>query len=579
MKIETRLRLSFGVILLMVIGVGVAGAIAMRRMSASLSAALHDSFQVTAATEQLAALAHEHNVVVSMHAAAGTLPDPGRLEKIEGDTEAALVRLGELDAGSAARSRELISTAQKKAKLLLMASAEEPDFEEEAPEQAPAPRAPVRTAGHPGKGKKPALPPPPPVPVPAPAPARKAAPARPAAAPGAEGRIAELYAEAENFLAAQHAARRARMDADIARAGHDANLFAVLVAALVGAGLLVTVLVFAAVRRRVLQPLQALAGLARHVSTTRDLTAEVEVTGDEELQDLARAFAGLMDTLRRLTVELRAATDRLLDAAQHLGGATRIQSESITRQASALEEARRTSELLRDSARAAAAQAGGVLRVAEKANALSQAGTAAVAASLSGVEEVRQHTAQVAGGLVALVQSAKQIGDITTLVKDLADQSNVLALNATLEAHRAGEAGAGFAVVAKEIRLLADSSLGATRQVRGVLGTVLGRIRESATLVEAAQGGLLAGIGSTQQLGDSLSGLSSIVRENLGAAQEISGAVGRQAAGITQMTSAVDDLAKMMGETLRTVGVTEDAAEVLHEVSEQVSAAVKAFRV
>jgi methyl-accepting chemotaxis protein len=510
-----------------------------------------------------------------MHAAAGTLPDPGRIEKIEQDTDAALQGLAAFDPESAARSRELISTAQKKARLLLMASAEEPEFDLPAPEpeveRRPPPRAPPARAG---KGKKPTAPAPPP-----PAPRTAAAPQRPVAAPGAEGRIAALYAEAETFLAAQHTARRARMEAEIARADRDANVFAGLVTALVAAGLAVTALVFVSVRRRVLRPLQALAALARRVSAEQDLTVQVPVTGDDELQELARAFAELMDTLRRLTVDLRRATDRLLDAARHLGGATRTQADAIARQASALEEARRTSGLLQDSAHAAADQAGGVLRVAEKADALTQAGSAAVAASLSGVAEVRQHTEEVAGGLAALVESARQIGDITALVKDLADQSNVLALNATLEASRAGAAGAGFAVVAREIRHLADRSLGATRQVRTVLGTVLGRIRDSAVRVEAAQGGLLAGAGSTQRLGESLAGLAGIVRENLGAAREISGAVTRQGAGITQITAAVDDLSQLMQETLQSVGVTEEAAGVLHEVSGQVSTALKAFRV
>ena len=93
MKIETRLRLSFGTILLMVIVVGIIGALAMRQSSAQLSGNLRRSFQITAATERLAALAHEHNVVVSMHAAAGTQPDAGRVERIEEETRIAIAQL------------------------------------------------------------------------------------------------------------------------------------------------------------------------------------------------------------------------------------------------------------------------------------------------------------------------------------------------------------------------------------------------------------------------------------------------------------------------------------------------------
>jgi methyl-accepting chemotaxis protein len=568
MKIQTRLQFSFGAILLMVLCVGIAGALTMRRTSASLSAALKDSFQVTTATEQLAALAHEHNVIVSMHAAAGSLPEPGRLEKIEKATEDALVRLEALDPASGASSRELVSTAQKKAKLLLMASAEEPELEpafEPEPQEQPAP--PPRR----GKGKQRAQPAPPPAPEPRPA---------RAAAPGAEGRIAALYAEAETFLAQQHAARRARIDAEIDKSGREAaTRFMVLFGVLVAVGFLVTALVFSALRSRVLRPLQSLADLARRVSADRDLRATVKIGGDDEIRDLSLALAGLMETLRQITVDLRSATDRLLESARELGGATRSQSESVSRQATALEEARRTSGVLRESSRSVAQQVGGVLQVAEKAEALSRAGEGAMSAGLGGVQEVRRQTQQVAGGFAAVVDAVQQIGNITAVVKDLADQSNLLALNAALEASRAGAAGAGFAVVAREIRSLADRSIRATQQVRAVLGTLLKRVREGAELVESAQAGIEAGAGSTQLLGDSLGGLSTIVRENLTAAHRISGAIADQGSGIDQITSAVEDLARMMDETLRTVSITSEAAGVLHDVSGQVSEAVKAFRV
>lgn len=570
MKIQTRLQLSFGTILLMVLGVGIAGALTMQQTSASLSSALKDSFKVTAVTEQLAALAHEHNVIVSMHAAAGTLPDPGRLETIENATEEALARLQELDPGSAASSRELISTAEKKAKLLLMASAEEPELEPALEEQrppAPPPNAPAR-----GKGKQRIKTvPPPPRPEPA---------VRRGGAPGAETRIAALYAEAETYLAQQHAARRAQMDAEIDRSGKEAaRRFMLLFAVLALAGFLVTGLVFSALRRRVLRPLQSLADLARQVSAERDLRATVQIAGDDEIRDLSLAFAGLMETLRQITVDLRSATDRLLESARHLGGATRSQSESVTRQATALEEARRTSGVLRASSRSVAQQVGGVLQVAEKAEELSRAGAGAVTAGLSGVQEVRRQTEQVVGGFGAVVDAVQQIGSITAAVKDLADQSNLLAINAALEASRAGAAGTGFAVVAREIRSLADRSIRATQQVRAVLATLLKRVQEGATLVESAQSGIEAGAGSTQLLGDSLTGLSTIVRENLTAAHRISGAIADQGSGIDQITSAVEDLARMMDETLRTVSITGEAASVLHDVSGQVSEAVKTFRV
>ena len=92
-----------------------------------------------------------------------------------------------------------------------------------------------------------------------------------------------------------------------------------------------------------------------HASAERDLTVPVAVSGDDEVQNLGRAFANMMETLRSITVEMRGATDRLLSASSELGGITRAQGESMARQATALEEARSTSTSLRTSSRSAAA--------------------------------------------------------------------------------------------------------------------------------------------------------------------------------------------------------------------------------
>lgn len=574
MRIATRLAISFGAILAMVVVVGVAGGLFMLRSSAHLSDELQHSFQVTAVTEQLAALAHEHNVIVSMHAAMGSQPDPGRLDKIEAGTEDALKRLEALDPQSAAKSRELVSTALKRGKLLLMAATEEPELELEAepePELQAAPPPPAPTPGGKRKPGKPA----------APSPASPPRPAKAAAAvPGAEGRIAALYAEAENYLAAQHAGRRSFMEQEIARRGRAvAFRFLLLFGLLVVASGSVGALAYGAVRKRVIRPLQSLANLARRASAERDLRVTVDVSGDAEIQELSRAFAELMESLRRITLGMRSATSRLIESAQQLSRATQSQSEAVTRQAAALEEASRTSGVLRESSRVVSTQVGGVLQVAEKADTLNRSGAGAVAAGLEGVDEMRRQTEQVAGGFVALVSAVEKINAITATVKDLADQSNLLALNATLEASRAGAAGVGFHIVAHEIRSLADRSLLATREVREVLSTLLKRVRESAALVESAQGELEAGAGSTQLLGRSLQGLSAIVQENLKAAQQISGAVAEQGAGIDQITSAVEDLTRMMEETVQTMNLTGAAASVLHDVAGQVSDAVEVFRV
>jgi methyl-accepting chemotaxis protein len=389
--------------------------------------------------------------------------------------------------------------------------------------------------------------------------------------------VAVLAATFEEKVA--QARREVRPTTGAAEAGQRRKaVFTFVLLAFVALAILGVWYMFSGFRSQVLRPIEALAGGARRVSAERDLTVAVPVQGDEEIQNLGRAFSEMMETLRGITVEMRGATDRLIASANELGGITRVQGESMARQASALEEARRTSISLRESSRQTAGQAEGVLRVAQKAEELGRSGETALTENLSSAQVIQGQTLQVVERIARLATSAQRIAAITGTVKDLADQSNVVALNAAIEASRAGEFGVGFGVVAREIRSLADRSIRATVEVRTVLAEVLGGIRESAALVEAAHAGLEEGSVRTRRLGESVAGLTGIVRENLGAVREISTAVTQQGTGIGQISAAVEDLSLMMEETLKTVHTTGEAAGVLREVSQQVSSSVKVFR-
>ncbi len=394
----------------------------------------------------------------------------------------------------------------------------------------------------------------------------------------ATGRLGQIHRDFSTAISEiVHAGQKSlkeRLDGAKSRA----NFLLFLLVALVAGALGFVFFMFRGFRSELLRPLELLAQGARRVSTERDLTVRVPVSGDDEIRDLGRAFGEMMETLRGITIEMRGATDRLLSSATELGGITRAQGESISRQASALEEARRTSSALRESSRETVGQAEGVLRVAQKAEALGRDGETAMTENLSSAEVIQDQTRQVVDRIARLATSAQRIAAITATVKDLADQSNVVALNAAIEASRAGEAGVGFGVVAREIRSLADRSIRATIEVRTVLAEVLNGIKESASLVEAAHAGLEEGTSRTQRLGESVAGLTGIVRENLSAVREISGAVASQGTGIGQISNAVEDLSLMMEDTLKTVHTTGEAAGVLREVSEQVSSAVKVFR-
>jgi methyl-accepting chemotaxis protein len=586
MKIANRLRFSSLTMLAATVAIAGVAAGAMTGTKRSVSSTL-SYFDADHVLEKVSDDARAYVLAASEIAATGSFgeDEQGKLKALEDPLREGVQKLGGEDGAAAGKAvDELVAqtaTALQEA-AAAAESAAKPGVKRARPSAKPVPaKLPARKskgarAGSPSADEEPS---------PAEDGAAEAATAQletqlaaMTAGRTAYSRLGEIHAEFAGKISGQvHALQETVQKKLIDAQGWGSFLIGLLlVVAAVTLGFVF--LMFRGFKSELLRPLELLAQGARRVSTERDLTVRVPVSGDEEIKDLGRAFGEMMETLRGITIEMRGATDRLLASATELGGITRAQGESISRQASALEEARRTSSALRESSRETVGQAEGVLRVAQKAESLGRDGESAMTENLSSAEVIRDQTRQVVDRIARLATSAQRIAAITATVKDLADQSNVVALNAAIEASRAGEAGVGFGVVAREIRSLADRSIRATIEVRTVLAEVLNGIKESASIVEAAHSGLEEGTSRTRRLGEAVAGLTGIVRENLGAVREISGAVASQGTGIGQISNAVEDLSLMMEDTLKTVNTTGEAASVLREVSEQVSSSVKVFR-
>jgi methyl-accepting chemotaxis protein len=217
--------------------------------------------------------------------------------------------------------------------------------------------------------------------------------------------------------------------------------------------------------------------------------------------------------------------------------------------------------------------------VAARAEEVGLSGEAAITGGLGGFSELRAQVAQMSHRIAQLNERTRQIGGITQTVKDLADQSNMLALNAAIEAVRSGEHGKGFGVVAREIRALADQSIESTDRVRELLDDIGNSVAMAVRITERGSQRMEAGLEQVRTYGKNLRELSSIIQDNAAAVRQIAAAVGQQNVGINQITTAVSDLSKMMDETVSRIGATGEAATTLQIIADQLSSAVKTYRV
>ncbi|MCA1844813.1 MAG: methyl-accepting chemotaxis protein, partial [Actinobacteria bacterium] len=169
-------------------------------------------------------------------------------------------------------------------------------------------------------------------------------------------------------------------------------------------------------------------------------------------------------------------------------------------------------------------------------------GLAAVHSIVDGMGEIRSTLDTLAAGILDLSEQAAQINEIIATVTDFADQSNLLALNASIEAAKAGEQGRGFAVVAAEVRNLADQSKEATGAVRTILGEIQRATNAVVLATEAGSRSAEERSGQARQAGEVIGELTSVVHQAAQAVQVIAVSAHEQSVGMDQIATAMNEI-------------------------------------
>ena len=237
-----------------------------------------------------------------------------------------------------------------------------------------------------------------------------------------------------------------------------------------------------------------------------------------------------------------------------------------------------TAQEIRQTSLVASEQAARVLRSTEEAGDVGAAVEEAIGRSVEGLADIRAQVEDISERIQGLATYTEKIAGITRTVQDLADQSNVLVINAAIEAARVGEVGRGFAVVAREIRSLSSQSVAATQQVRSVLDDTRARILGVVDLTRQGGERMGRGIETIRASGERLRMLSGLVQGNADAVRRISASVNQQSAGVAQIFTAVTELTTMMEMTVARVGSTDAAVDILQVVTEQVHGVISLYQ-
>jgi len=308
-----------------------------------------------------------------------------------------------------------------------------------------------------------------------------------------------------------------------------------------------------------------------------EMAASDEVEADE-VRQLAGAFARMLVALRDTNSALRDSSVRLSASVSELVTSTSEQQQSVGQQAQAIQRTVSMAEECRRASLQAAGEAASVLAVASRASTLGQTGEASLALTVEGLGQIRRQVEEIAGKIGELGQGTQRIAKIAETVKDLADQSAIVALNAAIEAARAGEQGRSFAVVARELRKLANQSGTGAKSVQSVLLEFTRSMVQAVSITEDGSHRIQEGLGQVSASGQHLRDLSTMVGDSARAVQQIASTVDTQNAAIEHLFDSTSALSRMMQDTVHRIELTNRTAAVVQEVSRVVSEVAQRYR-
>lgn len=343
------------------------------------------------------------------------------------------------------------------------------------------------------------------------------------------------------------------------------------------ASLLLAVLVTVLIRRAVVRPLEAVMLFAERVGGG-DLSGTLEARGGDEIARLSRTLNVMVAGLSDLARTNRAATADLNAAAAEIRASAQEQAASVEEQFAAVQETAATVDEITHSGAQISKRAGEVIATAQATAQTSRQGLRAVADTAKAMDAIREQAEAVAGNIVTLSEKTQTIGDIIETVNDISERTHLLALNAAIEAAAAGESGRSFAVVASEMKLLADQAKAATTQVRGILSEIQRGINTSVMLTEEAVKRAVTGKSRSDTTQRTIEEITARVEENVQTFQQIVASNNQQQLGIEQVMGALQNIRQASQQTAAGTREVEGASANLTELAQALMSLAERYR-
>ncbi|GLQ30572.1 methyl-accepting chemotaxis protein [Litoribrevibacter albus] len=308
-----------------------------------------------------------------------------------------------------------------------------------------------------------------------------------------------------------------------------------------------------------------------------DLTTQATVTEDftgaiaDSINFAVDQMRGLVSAINETAVQVSAAAQETQATAMHLAEASEHQAQEIAGASAAINEMAVSIDQV--SANAAESSA-----VAERSVAIANKGAEVVQNTINGMDTIREQIQETSKRIKRLGESSQEIGDIVSLINDIADQTNILSLNAAIQASMAGEAGRGFAVVADEVQRLAERSAAATKQIESLVKAIQSDTNEAVISMEQTTSEVVTGARLAQDAGVALEEIETVSKNLADLIQNISNAARQQASSAGHISNTMNVIQEITSQTSSGTTATAKSIGNLAELANHLRESVAGFK-
>ena len=308
-----------------------------------------------------------------------------------------------------------------------------------------------------------------------------------------------------------------------------------------------------------------------------DLTVNATVTEDitgaiaDSMNYTIDALRNLVESINSTASEVTSAAEKTQATATHLAEASNHQAQQIASASTAVNEMAISIEGVSKNADQLAEESQRSVDIAMK-------GAEAVQKTIDGMDIIREQIQETSKRIKRLGESSQEIGDIVELINDIAEQTNILALNAAIQAAMAGEAGRGFAVVADEVTRLAERSSDATKQIEALVKTIQTDTNEAIISMEQSTSGVVAGAKIAEDAGAALSEIESVSAHLAELVQSITSATRQQANAASNISDTMNVIQEITTQTSEGSNQTAKSIGNLSDLASELKRSVSGFK-